>query len=207
MSQVLEQSELAAPGEPLEFSTEDGGLRVIGFWMFLGAEFVLFASLFATYAVLHGMTANGPTSKQLFDIPGFTLETFFLLTSSFTCGIATFEMRRGSKKGVIGWLIITVLFGLGFLGFEIHEFVHDVSIGATWQKSAFLTGFYTLVGTHGCHVTMGILWMVSVIVQVWRRGINHMTARKIFIVGLYWHFLDVMWIFIFTIVYLSGRVL
>lgn len=207
MASVVQHGAPAAHDEPLEFSTEDGGLRVIGFWIFLGAEFILFSCLFATYIVMHGQTAGGPTSKQLYDIKGFAWETFFLLTSSFTCGIATFEMRRGSKKGVIGWLVVTIAFGLGFLGFEISEFVTDVTHGATMGTSGFLSAFFTLVGTHGAHVSMGILWMTSVIIQVARRGIDSMTSRKVFIVGLYWHFLDVVWIFIFTIVYLTGKVI
>jgi cytochrome aa3 quinol oxidase subunit III len=195
------------PNLPLEYSTEDGSLRILGFWVFLAAEVVLFSCLFATYIVMHGMTAGGPTSKELYDVPGFTWETLFLLTSSFTCGIAVFQMRRKSKAGVIGWLIVTVLLGLGFVGFEVQEFVTDALAGATMQRSGFLTAFFTLVGTHGCHVSLGILWMLSVIIQVARRGIDGMTSRKIFIVGLYWHFLDVVWIFIFTVVYLTGKVL
>lgn len=207
MEPVLDHGVLPAHDVPMEYSTEDGSLRVLGFWVFLAAEFILFSLLFATYIVMHGMTAGGPTSKQLYAVPGFAWETFFLLTSSFTCGIATFEMRRGSKKGVIGWLLVTIAFGLGFLGFEVSEFITDVHLGATMHTSGFLSAFFTLVGTHGLHVSMGILWMTSVVIQVWRRGIDSMTSRKVFIVGLYWHFLDVVWIFIFTIVYLTGTVL
>lgn len=207
MEPVLDHGVLPAQDVPMEYSTEDGSLRVLGFWIFLAAEFILFSCLFATYIVMHGMTAGGPTSKQLYSVPGFAFETFFLLTSSFTCGIAAFEMRRGSKKGVIAWLLVTIVLGLGFLGFEIQEFVTDVNAGATMQTSGFLSAFFTLVGTHGLHVTMGIFWMTSVVIQVARRGINTMTSRKVFIVGLYWHFLDVVWIFIFTVVYLTGKVL
>lgn len=192
---------------PLEMTTEDGSLRILGFWIFLAAEVILFSCLFATYIVMHGMTAGGPTSKQIYDIPGFTMETFFLLTSSFTCGIAAVEMRRGSKRGVITWLLITMAFGLGFLGLEVKEFVADALTGATMQRSGYLSAFFTLVGTHGLHVTMGLLWMGSVVIQVAIRGIDAMTSRKVFIVGLYWHFLDVVWIFIFTVVYLTGKVL
>lgn len=207
MASMIEHGPSLTHDEPLEFSTEDGALRVIGFWIFLAAEVVLFSCLFGSYIVMHGMTAGGPVSKQLYDVRGFAFETFFLLTSSFTCGIATFEMRRGSKAGVVGWLLVTIVFGLGFLGFEISEFVKDVHIGATMQRSGFLTAFFTLVGTHGLHVSMGICWMTSIVIQVLRRGIDTMTSRKIFIVGLYWHFLDVVWIFIFTVVYLTGKVI
>ncbi|MDQ0189728.1 cytochrome aa3 quinol oxidase subunit III [Alicyclobacillus cycloheptanicus] len=207
MEPVVHHAGSAAPGEPLEYSTEDGSLRVLGFWVFLAAEFILFSCLFATYVVMHPMTAGGPSSKELYDVPGFAWETFFLLTSSFTCGIATFEMRRGNKKGVIAWMLLTIALGLCFLGFEISEFVDDVQHGASMSTSGFLSSFFTLVGTHGAHVSMGILWMTSVVIQIAVRGIDSMTSRKMFIVSLYWHFLDVVWIFIFTVVYLTGKVL
>ncbi|QQE79098.1 cytochrome aa3 quinol oxidase subunit III [Alicyclobacillus sp. SO9] len=193
--------------EFLEYSTEDGSLRIIGFWVFLAAEVVLFSCLFATYILYHGQTAGGPTSKQLFDVPGFAIETILLLTSSFTYGIATYFMRKMNKTAVVGWLIFTALLGMGFVGMEISEFTTYVGQGATMQTSAFLTAFYTLVGTHGAHVSLGILWMIAVIIQVAIRGIDNMTSRKVFIVGLYWHFLDVVWVFIFTVVYLTGKVL
>lgn len=207
MESTIDHGTMLPDNVPMEYSTEDGSLRVLGFWIFLAAEVILFSCLFATYVVMHGMTAGGPTSKELYDVPGFAWETFFLLTSSFTCGIATFEMRRGNKKGVICWLLLTILLGLGFLGFEIQEFVTDVHAGATMQTSGFLTAFFTLVGTHGLHVTVGLFWMTFVVIQVAMRGIDTMTSRKMFIVSLYWHFLDVVWIFIFTVVYLSGKVL
>lgn len=204
----LPQSKIGNVAEtPLEFSTEEGGLKIFGFWAFLAQDMILFATLFATYLILHSHTAGGPTSKNLFDVRGFTIETVLLLTSSFTCGLATFVMRKGNVKGTIGWLMVTALLGLGFVGMEVSEFVHNVSIGATMSRSAFLTGFYTLVGTHGSHVSLGILWMILIMIQLWRHGINAVTARKVFIVGLYWHFLDVVWVFIFTAVYLTGRVL
>lgn len=191
----------------LEYSTEDGSLRIIGFWVFLAAEVVLFSCLFATYILYHGQTAGGPTSKALFDVPGFATETILLLTSSFTYGLATYSMRKGQKWGVIGWLIVTMLLGMGFVGMEITEFYTYAIHGATLSRSAFLSAFFTLVGTHGAHVSVGILWMLMVIIQVAVRGIDAMTARKVFIVGLYWHFLDVVWVFIFTVVYLTGKVL
>ncbi|MFD1675179.1 cytochrome aa3 quinol oxidase subunit III [Alicyclobacillus fodiniaquatilis] len=195
------------PSLPKEYQIEESSLRIAGFWVFLGSDLVLFSCLFATYVVMHGRTAGGPTSAQLFDIPGFTIETIALLFSSFTCGLATYEMRRGNKKAMLSWLIVTVLLGLVFIGFEVQEFVKDASGGARMQTSGFLSAFYTLVGTHGCHVSVGILWMTSLIIQVARRGITAVTARKVFIVGIYWHFLDAVWIFIFTVVYLTGKVL
>lgn len=195
------------PSVPVEYHGEENSLRIAGFWVFLGSDLVLFSCLFATYIVMHGRVAGGPTSQQLFDIKGFTIETIALLFSSFTCGLATYEMRRGRRNAMVTWLIVTVLLGLVFIGFEVQEFVHNVSIGASMSRSGFLSSFFTLVGTHGCHVSLGILWMTGLITQVIRYGINPITARKVFIVSIYWHFLDAVWIFIFTVVYLTGKVI
>ncbi|HET7580207.1 MAG TPA: cytochrome aa3 quinol oxidase subunit III [Bacillales bacterium] len=187
----------------LEFQRHDGPLSILGFWLFLATDLILFACLFATYLVLRTHTDGGPTGQELFGIRGFTIETVLLLTSSFTGSLAVFAMRNRNKTRLIGWLIVTVLLGLGFIGFEVREFLEYVSEGATMQRSAFLSAFFTLVGTHGCHVTFGIFWMISVIIQLARYGIDAMNARKVFIVGLYWHFLDIIWVFIFTVVYMT----
>ncbi|ASK63836.1 cytochrome aa3 quinol oxidase subunit III [Virgibacillus phasianinus] len=200
-------SEQELKSGPLEYQTEDGQLKIIGFWIFLAAELALFATLFATYAVLFGRTADGPTPGELFEAKSALIMTFLLLTSSFTCGIAIHEMRRGSKKGLITWLIITLILGLAFLGFEVDEFITYVHEGATIQTSAFWSGFFILTGTHGLHVTLGVGWATMILIQLFRRGITKVTSRKIFVVGLYWHFLDVVWIFIFTSVYLIGMVM
>lgn len=191
---------------PLEYQKEQGRLNILGFWIFLGAEIALFATLFATYFVLRGMAAGGPTEGELFEINGVLIETLLLLTSSFTMGLAVSEMRRHNKKGLITWLIVTLLLGAGFVGMEITEFVNYVHEGATIQTSAFLSSFFSLLGTHGLHVSLGIGWATMVIIQLLQRGLTPVTARKIFIIGLYWHFLDVVWIFIFTFVYLVGMV-
>jgi cytochrome o ubiquinol oxidase subunit III len=180
------------------------GLRILGFWIFLVSDCLLFACLFATFLVLRTHTAGGPTGKELFEVPGFTAETFALLTSSFTSGLAVMEMRRGNVKRLISWLIVTALLGLVFIGLEVDEFVKMVSEGATMQRSAFLSAFFTLVGTHGCHVSLGLCWMTAIMFQLARYGINAITQRKVFIVCLYWHFLDVVWVFLFTVVYLMG---
>jgi heme/copper-type cytochrome/quinol oxidase subunit 3 len=179
-------------------------LWIFGFWIFLVSDLIIFASLFATYAVLYTHTANGPTPKQIFDVTGFTAETLFLLTSSFTCGLATYSMRRGHRGWLVAWLTVTLILGLLFIGFEVNEFATNVMNGYTMSTSAFLSAFYTLVGTHGCHVSLGICWMTAILIQVIQRGITEVTARKVFVVGLYWHFLDVVWVFIFTVVYLTG---
>jgi len=192
---------------PIEYSTEDGRLRIFGFWIFMVADLILFACLFASYMVMRTRLAGGPGPHNLFDYTGFLIETFLLLTSSFTCGLGTFSMRNGNRKALISWLLVTIALGLGFVGMEISEFTHYVHIGATMSTSGFLSAFFTLVGTHGAHVTMGMFWMFGLILQILKRGINSFTARKVFIVSLYWHFLDVVWVFIFTAVYLTGKVL
>ncbi|WP_181350839.1 cytochrome aa3 quinol oxidase subunit III [Thalassobacillus sp. CUG 92003] len=191
---------------PMEYRTEHGQSSILGFWIFLGAEIVLFSTLFATYAVLFGRTADSPAPAELFELETVLIMTFLLLTSSFTCGIAVHEMRHGSVKGLATWLIITLILGLGFLGFEIYEFFHYAHEGATLQASAFWSSFFTLAGTHGLHVTVGIGWAILLLIQLAQRGLTTVTSRKFFIISLYWHFLDVVWIFIFTSVYLIGMV-
>jgi cytochrome aa3 quinol oxidase subunit III len=184
--------------------TEEEEKNILGFWIFLSTDLVLFACLFATYLVLRTHTDGGPTTAQLFEIPMFTLETFILLTSSFTCGLAVREMRYNNLRRLLGWLAVTVLLGLIFVGIEANEFLSYSSEGATMQRSAFLSGFFTLVGTHGLHVSLGIIWMISVGIQLLRDRIQPTTARKLFNAGLYWHFLDVVWVMIYTVVYLMG---
>ncbi|KPV44765.1 cytochrome (ubi)quinol oxidase subunit III [Alicyclobacillus ferrooxydans] len=193
-------------GVPLEFSTEDGATKILGFWLFMVTDVLLFACLFATYVVLYKHIGAGASAAKLFgdDVSGFTAETFILLTSSFTCGLATYEMRHGSHSRLKLWIVITMLLGLSFIGLEVYEFSTFVSHGDTMSTSAFLSAFFTLVGTHGAHVSLGIIWMGLILYQISRRGVNPVTARKLFIVSLYWHFLDVVWVFIFTVVYLTG---
>ncbi len=203
----MEMTEQKHSNSPLEYQSETGRLNILGFWIFLGAEIALFATLFGTYFALTGRTANGPLPGELFELKGVLIETFLLLTSSFTCGIAVHEMRKGNKIGLLIWMGITVLMGVGFLSFEISEFVQYVHEGASLSSSAFWSGFFVLVGTHGAHVTMGVFWISFVLIQVMRRGLTPATSSKIFITSLYWHFLDVVWIFIFTGVYMIGMVM
>jgi cytochrome aa3-600 menaquinol oxidase subunit 3 len=192
---------------PLEYQSGQSRMNILGFWIFLGAEIVLCATLFGVYAVLSSRYAGGPTHQDIIMIKEVMIQTILLLTSSFTCGIAIFEMRRNNVKGLVTWLIITLLLGAGFLFMEVNEFIHYVHEGATMQTSAFLSSFFVLLGTHGLHVTFGIGWATMVIIQLLKRGLTPVTARKTFIIGLYWHFLDVVWIFIFTFVYLKGLVM
>ena len=192
---------------PLEYQTEQNRVNILGFWIFLGAEIVLFATLFGVYGVLGQRHAGGPTQQEIFVVKDVMIQTFLLLTSSFTMGISIHEMRRSSIKGMLMWLVFTLLLGGGFLFMEVREFMHYVHEGATMQTSAFLSSFFVLLGTHGLHVTIGIGWATLLIIQILKRGLTPITARKTFIFGLYWHFLDVVWIFIFTFVYLKGLVM
>ncbi|WP_174613028.1 cytochrome aa3 quinol oxidase subunit III [Virgibacillus ihumii] len=192
---------------PLEYRTEAGRLNITGFWIFLAAEIVLFSTLFATYAVLIGRTGDAPLPSEIFEAKSALLMTFILLTSSFTCGLGIHAMRNGSKKGLITWLIITLLLGLSFLGLEVEEFILYTHEGVTLQTSAYWSAFFVLAGTHGVHVTFGVGWLILLLIQVFRRGLTKVTTQKVFIIGLYWHFLDVVWIFIFTCVYLFGMVM
>jgi cytochrome o ubiquinol oxidase subunit III len=179
-------------------------LRLMGFWLFLITDCILFGTLFATYVVLHGNTNGGPTAHELFTMPGVIAETFILLTSSFTSGLAVLSMNQGNRKGLIGWLAVTALLGASFITLEVTEFVNMVHEGATISTSAFLSAFYTLVGTHGLHVSIGLCWMIALMIQLSKHGITSVTRRKVNVISLYWHFLDVVWIFVFTIVYLMG---
>lgn len=179
-------------------------LKTFGFWLFLMTDCILFASLFATYVVLGGNTAGGPTGKELFEMPGVIAETFILLTSSFTSGLAVLAMHRRNVKQLIGWLIVTIVLGAAFITLEVTEFYHFVQEGATIATSASWSAFYTLVGTHGLHVSIGLAWMIGLVIQLRKRGITPVTTRKVNVISLYWHFLDVVWIFVFTIVYMMG---
>ncbi|AWB43587.1 cytochrome o ubiquinol oxidase subunit III [Paenibacillus sp. CAA11] len=179
-------------------------LKVLGFWFFLISDVILFSVLFATFIVLRNSTAGGPTGEELFNMPGVIAETFILLTSSFTSGLAVLAMNRNQKKQLIGWLIVTAILGAAFIGLEISEFVEMVHEGAAYTTSAFTSAFFTLVGTHGLHVSLGLLWMIGLMIQIGRRGITDTTRGKITVISLYWHFLDVIWIFLLTVVYLMG---
>jgi cytochrome o ubiquinol oxidase subunit 3 len=175
-----------------------------GFWVYLMTDCVLFASLFATYAVLQAGTAHGPSGREIFDMPFVLAETLILLTSSFTCGLALLAARANKKNGLIIWLAVTGLLGAAFLGMELYEFSHLVRGGHGWQQSAFLSAFFTLVGTHGLHITAGLIWVGVLLAQIIKTGLNHHVFRRITLFSLFWHFLDIIWIFIFTIVYLRG---
>ncbi|NNU89285.1 cytochrome c oxidase subunit III [Anoxybacillus sp. CHMUD] len=193
------------PAEP-EKATLEGKNKFLGFWFFLGGETVLFASLFATYLALKDSVAGGPSAKELFQMPIVFLATMLLLTSSLTSVYAMHHMRNFDFKKMQLWLGITVLLGAAFLALEIYEFTEYVHEGFTFSTSAFSSAFYTLVGTHGAHVAFGLLWIVTLMIRNAKRGLNLYNAPKFYVASLYWHFIDVVWVFIFTVVYLMGMV-
>lgn len=192
---------------PIEYRSEQGRLNILGFWIFLGAEIALFATLFATYFVMRKAGSNaGHPPAEMFELWLVLIMTFLLLTSSFTCGLAIGEMRKGNVKMLTIYSIITLILGAGFVGFELYEFAHYVTEGVTMQVGSYWSAFFVLLGTHGLHVTVGIFWISFILIQIKMHGLTPKTASKVFISSLYWHFLDVVWIFIFTGVYLLGMV-
>jgi cytochrome o ubiquinol oxidase subunit 3 len=176
----------------------------LGFWIYLMTDLILFSTLFATYGVLHHGTFGGESAGQLFSLPYALTETLLLLTSSFTCGLAMLAARQHNRQLVLTFFGITFLLGAAFLGLELHEFRNLVLDGNSWQRSAFLSSFFTLVGTHGLHITIGLIWIFTMMTQTLRRGLDHHVVRRLTLLSLFWHFLDIVWIFIFTVVYLLG---
>ncbi|WP_025847079.1 cytochrome o ubiquinol oxidase subunit III [Paenibacillus ehimensis] len=179
-------------------------MRTFGFWIYLMTDVIIFGTLFAAYIVLQGNRNGGPGPAELFQLGGIMASTFILLTSSYTSGLAVLAMHKGKLQALIGWLGVTVLLGAAFIVLEVNEFIHLVHEGATISTSAFLSAFFTLVGTHGLHVSLGLVWMIALIIQLAKHGITPVTKRKVNVISLFWHFLDVVWIFVFTIVYLMG---
>ncbi|GAB7387610.1 cytochrome c oxidase subunit III [Bacillaceae bacterium] len=193
------------PEEP-EKATLEGKNKFLGFWFFLGGETVLFASLFGTYLGLRHQTLGGPTGEELFSLPIVFAATMILLTSSLTSVLAIVNMHRFDLRKMLFWFWVTALLGFGFLGLEVYEFVHYYHEGHTFTSSAFGSSFYTLVGFHGAHVLFGVLWLLTLLLQAPKKGITTVTAPKYYVFSLYWHFVDVVWVFIFTVVYLMGKV-
>ena len=185
-----------------EHHPENGTL--LGFWLYLMSDCLVFACLFAAYGVLGRSYAAGPTGADLFDLPLVAVNTSLLLLSSITYGFAVLEMQRKKTGPVLAWLAVTGLLGAGFIGLELFEFVHLIHEGAGPQRSAFLSSFFTLVGTHGLHVSFGIVWLVVLMVQVAQKGLISENRRRLMCLSMFWHFLDVVWIGVFTFVYLMG---
>ena len=199
-------------GKPVSFYVQDehdhpeGGSTLLGFWIYLMSDCLIFAMLFATYGVVGHSYAGAPGPRQLFELPLVALNTAMLLFSSITYGFAMLEMMKGKKNATLMWLAITGLFGFAFLCIELYEFHHMIHEGAGWWRSAFLSSFFALVGTHGLHVTFGILWLVVLMVQVQKFGLIEANQRRLMCLSMFWHFLDVVWIGVFTFVYLMGVV-
>lgn len=189
-----------------DYDAEHNDRVMFGFWVYLMTDLLMFTVLFAVYAVLHDSTAGGETGRQLFSQPLALTETLLLLTSSFTCGIAMIAARRAKKLQTLIWFGVTFMLGLAFLTMELTEFAAFIHEGHTLGSNAFLSSFFVLVGTHGLHITSGLLWMVITMVFVIKRGLNSHLVRKLAMLSLFWHFLDIVWIFIFTIVYLRAFV-
>ena len=176
-----------------------------GFWLFLLSDIVIFAAFFAGYAVLSGENAGGPTAADLFDKKHVLIETACLLASSVTCGFGSLAMQSGNRTSTYFWMTITFILGVAFLSLEVSEFRHMLEIGAGPSRSAFLSAFFALVGTHGLHVSVGLCWLVGMLLQVATLGFQPMVSRRFFCFGLFWHALDIVWIGVFTIVYLGAH--
>ena len=184
--------------------TETYQRKQLGFWIYLMTDCVLFAGLFATFAVLRGNTFGGPSGADIFDLNYVLWETMILLTSSFTVGLALLASQHGRKQQALTWLIVTFALGAAFLILELTEFHNLAAEGHSWSASAFLSSYFTLVGTHGLHIAVGLLWLTVVTIRLWRFNFKKTDLNRLALFSLFWHFLDVVWIFIFTIVYLLG---
>ncbi|MBR0550987.1 cytochrome o ubiquinol oxidase subunit III [Stakelama marina] len=189
---------------PEEPHHPEGHSTMLGFWLYLMSDCLLFAALFAMYATASHSYGGGPGQHQLFELPLVALNTTMLLLSSITYGFAMLFMEQGKKGATLAWLAITGLFGASFIGIELYEFSHLIHEGATPQSSAFLSSFFALVGTHGLHVTVGLIWLVTLMVQVSKKGLIQANKRRLMCLSMFWHFLDVVWIGVFTFVYLMG---
>ncbi len=185
----------------------ESDIKMFGFWVYLMTDLVIFAVLFATFIVLRGNTFGGPTGHELFSLPSALAETLVLLTSSFTCSLGTLSVIRKQKNLAVFWFLLTFVLGLSFLYIEISEFSQFVRVGASPQRSAFLSSFFTLVGTHGLHISVGLLWMGVAMYRIRFRGLSAHDVSRIFRMAFFWHFLDIVWVFIFTVVYGMGHLL
>lgn len=186
---------------------QDAFSRVtLGFWCYLMTDCLIFATLFATYAVLHNSSFGGVTTHDIYHLPSAFAETMALLLSSITSGFGLLAALKSHKNKAVFWLIWAFLFGASFIAMELTEFHSIAAAGHNWTHSAFLSSFFTLVGTHGLHVSIGLFWMLNMIFQLYFQGVTIDTFRRLVVFSLFWHFLDLVWIFIFTFVYLIGSV-
>lgn len=196
----------ALPAHP-ERATLEGRNKIIGFWFWIASDVVLFASLMGTYLGLKGATQGGPGPKELFHLEYVAVMTFVLLFSSLTSLLGVRAMQRNQLGATQFWFLVTILLGWVFLGMEIYEFYTFVTVeGLGYTTSAFSSAFYTLLGFHGAHVTFGTFWILTLVIRSRSLGITTYTAPKFYLASLYWHFVDVVWVFVFTLVYLMGKV-
>lgn len=203
MAQVVDTSK-GLPPNP-ERVTLEGKNKILGFWVFLGGETLVFATFFGTFLGLRHGTADGPAGNEIFGLGLVFLMTMLLLTSSLTSVLAMYAMKKNQFGKMKMWIWITVLLGIGFIGCEVFEFYeYTIHYDMGFERSAFASSFYTLVGTHGAHVLFGLIWMITLLIRYNNKGITLYNAPKFYLASLYWHFIDVVWIFIFTVVYLVG---
>lgn len=191
---------------PIDHHQAANDRSMFGFWVYLMTDLLMFAVLFAVYAVLKDSTAGGPSGKELFNLPLVLVGTLLLLTSSFTCGLGMIAVRQKNKNQIVVWFGATFALGLAFLITEAIEFSHLIGEGHTMGTSAFLSSFFLLVGTHGLHIIIGLMWLAAIFIYTKQRGLTSAMQRKFGLLSLYWHFLDIVWIFIFTLVYLGAFV-
>jgi len=201
---TADPSAISAVGATGTEHAEEAANQAFGFWLYLMTDLVLFASLFATFAVLSRNYAGGPTGQELFDLPYTLAETLLLLTSSATYGLAVLCMHGGRRRPLLAWLAVTFLLGLAFVALEVNEFSDMILAGNGPQRSGFLSAFFTLVGTHGLHVTFGLIWMAVMAAQVAIKGLTAPVRSRLLRLSMFWHFLDIVWIGVFTVVYLMG---
>jgi len=201
---TMDSSPQASHGEGHDYPNT-GENTVFGFWLYLMTDLILFGSLFIAYVVLHRNIVEGPSGYEIFRLGFVFVETLLLLSSSAAFGFAMLALARRRLPGVRLWLIVTFALGAAFLAMELYEFHHLVAEGYGPSRSAFLSGFFTLVGTHGLHVTVGLVWIVMMLIQTARWGITGKTTVRLTCLSLFWHFLDIVWICVFTVVYLIGK--
>jgi cytochrome o ubiquinol oxidase subunit 3 len=183
---------------------DDTSKSFLGFWIYLMTDCIVFASFFATYAVLRNNTNGGPTGAELFSLPFILVETMLLLTSSFTAGLAVLAMQSQQRKQALTYLLITIALGTAFVGMEFYEFNHLVQEGHSWKESGFLSAYFSLVGLHGMHIIAGLTWAITLGIFIYKKGITATNTKRMQLWSMFWHFLDIVWIFIFTFVYLIG---
>lgn len=184
----------------------DDSKVIFGFWLFILTNFISFSALFATYSVLHNNTYGGINASQLSSLPYVLIESLVFLTSTLTCGLSIISVKKGLQCQARFWLAITFLIGLAFLGLEYREFARLIHAGSSWQSSAFLSSFFTLVGFHAANIVAGLVWMLILMIQLSMKGITPTMRTRFACLGLFWDYLNVVWVFIFTIVYLMGAI-